>query len=48
VVRDEMDDFDFLMNESFERKQKLGSGLYSKKGNKLDESLSAVGGMGMS
>ena len=22
VVRDEMDDFDFLMNESFERKQR--------------------------
>lgn len=37
AVRDEMDDFDFLMNESFERKQR------GKKKNNQDEGMLGVG-----
>jgi hypothetical protein len=37
AVKDEIDDFDFLMNESFERKQR------GKKKNNQDEAMLAVG-----
>ena len=44
AVKDEMDDFEFLMNESFERKNKSPM----RKNHHHDETLSGVGGVPLS